>query len=516
MNVLGIPAGRIGRTALVTAALGLALASCTSTSTPPPRTAKVQRAALTTGVSATGALSAISEQNIGFPKGGQLTAVSVKVGDHVTAGQVLAAVDPFPYRQALGQAQGQLRQQQAALGKATSSPLVQGTQDSLAQAQTVLDATRNQADATASLDDAAISRAKKQLSFDGDVQDQAEHQLSKDQDACDGSPDAGSPTTTGAVAPVAAPPNPACSAVAPDKQAVTAAKRAVVADRTALESARKKKDVDEASGELAVANSQQAVVSAQNNAASASSDRPFTIDGQAGVVQTAQAAVAQAQRDLDRTTLRAPVDGTVAAVNGAVGEVLAPSSGTTALAPGSDSPIPGAGAAAAAAAGAAAASPSRPGGSQFLVLDDIHELRLVVPFGESDATQIAPAQKVNITLDAVPDLSPTGTVLSVAPSGTAISGVISYYVTITVDGSDPRLKDGLTAHAAVVTNETDNVLTVPNAAVRKDAGKSTVTVLGADGAQRSVPFTPGIVGDRSTQVVSGLQEGQQVVLPAGQ
>jgi HlyD family secretion protein len=388
---------------------------------------------------------------------------------------------------------------------------VQGAQDSLAQAQAVLDATKNQADATSSLDDTSIDRAKKQLDFDEHTLDQAEHQRSTDQDACDSSS-----AVASTVATAAGTTSPACAAVASDKSAVTAAKRAVVADKTTLASARKKKDVDEAAGELAVANAQQAVVSAQNNAASATSDRPFTIDGQAGLVQTAQAAVASAQRDLDNTTLRAPVDGTVAAVNGAVGEFLAPSSSTTALAPGSDSPIPGAGAAAGASAAAAAASPSRPGGSQFLVLDDIHEFQLVVPFGESDATQISPAQKVNITLDAVPDLTPTGTVLSVAPTGTAISGVISYYVTITVDGADPRLKGGLTAHAAVITNETDNVLTVPNAAVRKDAGKSTVTVLGADGAQQSVPFTPGIVGDKSTQVVSGLQEGQQVVLPAGQ
>ncbi len=510
---------RITTAAVVSAVLGLALASCTSTSTPPPRTATVERAALTTGVSATGALSAISEQNLGFPKGGQLTVVSVKVGDHVTAGQVLASVDSFPYKQALAQAQGQLKQQQAALGKATSSPVVQGAQDSLAQAQTVLDATKNQADATSSLDDTAIDRAKKQLDFDQHTLDQAEDQLNDDQDSCgSSSSDSSSSSSTSAslTSPVATVVNPACSTVASDKSAVTAAKRAVVADKTALASARKKKDVDEAAGQLSVANAQQGVVSAQNNAASTASDRPYTIDGQSGLVQTAQAAVAQAQHDLDNTALRAPVDGTVSAVNGAVGEFLSPSTGTTALAPGSDSPIPGAGAAAAASAGAAAASPSRPGGSQFIVLDDIHQLQLVVPFGESDATQISPNQKVHITLDAVPDLTPAGTVVSVAPTGTAISGVISYYVTISVDGGDPRLKAGLTAHAAVVTNETDNVLTVPNSAVRKDAGKSTVTVLGADGAQKAVPFTPGIVGDQSTQVVAGLQEGQQVVLPAGQ
>ena len=450
--------------------------------------------------------------------------MEVKVGDHVTKGQVLASVDAFPYRQALAQAQGQLKQQQAALGKATSSPVVQGTQDSLAQAQAVLEATKNQADATAALDDTAIDRAKKQLDFDEHTLDQAEHQLDSDQDACGIlvlllclllGHSSSSLMSTAVAAASAVTTNPACSAVTSDKSAVTAAKRAVVADKTALASAQKKKDVDEAAGELAVANAQQAVVSAQNNAASASSDRPFTIDGQAGS--------SRPRRPLSRrpsTTWTTPRSAPRPTARWQRSTARSASSSPPAPAPRRWL--------------RAATRPSRvpvrrrarrrarprrrrpPGGSQFLVLDDIREFQLVAPFGESDATQITPAQKVDITLDAIPDLTPTGTVLSVAPTGTAISGVISYYVTITVDGSDPRLKDGLTAHAAVITNEIDNVLTVPNAAVRKDAGKSTVTVLGADGSHNRCRSRRGSSATRTRRSSPAWQEGQQVVLPAGQ
>jgi HlyD family secretion protein len=494
---------RILLTSAATVLAGLVLVSCTSTSTPPPPTAKVERAALTTGVSATGALTAITEQNLGFAKGGQLTKVMVAVGQHVTAGQPLATIDPFPYQQALAQQKANLAQQQATLARLTNSPAVQGSQDSLAQAQKVVDATQNQADATAQADSVAVDRAHHQLDFDNDTLDQARQQQSDDENSC-GDPSAMTAST-----------NPACAAVAQDKAAVTAAEKAVVADKTAIDTAEQKQSVDQASGQLAVANAQQGVVTAQNNAASASSDRPFNLDAQSALVASAQAAVDQAQRDLDRTTLTAPVDGTISALNGAVGEFLPPSASITAQAPGSGAPIPGAGAASAALAGAAA-SPGRPGGTQFIVLDDIHQFQLVVPFGESDAAQIQPNQKVDITLDAVPDLMGAGTVVSVAPSGTAISGVISYYVTVAVDTVDPRLKDGQTAHAAVVTHETDNVLTVPNAAVHRDGGKSVVTVLGGDGTQQPVTFTPGIVGDQRTQVVSGLQEGQEIVLPAGQ
>ena len=81
-----------------------------------------------------------------------------------------------------------------------------------------------------------------------------------------------------------------------------------------------------------------------------------------------EAAVRQAQHDLDDTVLRAPVDGTVSALNGAVGEYVAASSGTSALAPGSAAAIPGTGGVSAAAATSAVA---RPGGTQFLVLDGV-------------------------------------------------------------------------------------------------------------------------------------------------
>ena len=104
--------------------------------------------------------------------------------------------------------------------------------------------------------------------------------------------------------------------------------------------------------------------------------------------------------------------------------------------------------------------------------------------------------------------------LSVAPSGTAISGVISYYVTVVLNEADPRLRDGQTARATVVTQQLDNVLSVPNAAVRRQGGQSTVTVVGAGGDQRTVTFEPGVVGAERTQVLSGLFDGQEVVIPA--
>ena len=294
------------------------------------------------------------------------------------------------------------------------------------------------------------------------------------------------------------------------------AERQVESSRTSLEAAKQKQDVDAASGQVSIENSRQGVVTAQNTLDSSSTERPFNIEEQRAAVLNNEALVRQAQRDVDDATLRAPVDGTVSAINGTVGEYLSASSGTTALAPGSDAAIPGTDSQSGgtnAAAGVATAS--RPGGSQFMVLNDINRLQVVLPFEESDATQIQPNQNVTVGFDAIPDLTRNGTVLSVAPSGTAISGIISYYVTVVLTEGDPRLKDGQTARATVVTQQLDNVLSVPNVAVRRLGDRSEVTVVGPNGEQRPVTFQPGVVGAERTQVLSGLFDGQEVVLPGG-
>jgi hypothetical protein len=67
----------------------------------------------------------------------------------------------------------------------------------------------------------------------------------------------------------------------------------------------------------------------------------------------------------------------------------------------------------------------------------------------------------------------------------------------------------------VVTNQVEDVLTVPNSAVRKRGDQSSVTIVDADGVQQQVRFQAGLVGDDRTQVISGLKEGQQVVLRDG-
>ena len=524
--------------------LTLSLPACTSGQGPADvRTDTVTRGTVTNGVTASGSLSAVGTENLGFAQGGKLTSVRIKVGDHVVAGQVLARIDDAALRRTLTQQKANLAAQEALLGKIALSPGVAGSQDLLSQSKRILAATKGQVSATRTADAVAIHRARRQLIDDKAARKQAESALRSIRSACKASGGAGavsaplsaladralaqiqSGDTAGAAqtlaqlsaalngAAAAGDAASACSQVLTAASAVGAAKQKIIGSRTALTAAEQKMNVDAAAGQLSIRSSEQGVVTAQNSANSASSDQPFTVDQQRALVTTAESQVRAARQDLHDATLRARSDGTVTVVNGAVGEYLSPSAGTSALAPGSSAAIPGAtSAGAGSAAGPAAAT--RPGGSQFLVVSGVDRLQAVLPFEESDAAQIRPGQLVSLNFDAVPDLTERGAVVSVAPSGTVIAGVVSYYVTVRPGHPDKRLKDGQTVRATVATAERKDVLSVPNAALHHQGDTTTVVVVESNGDQRTVTIQPGTVGADRTEIRSGLEEGQRVVVPS--
>jgi HlyD family secretion protein len=516
---------RVGAGAVALALAG-ALSSCSGgQAAAPPTFDTVSRGSVSTGVSASGALAATSSEQLGFAQGGKLTSVKVKVGQRVEAGDVLATIDSKTARETLKQAEANVEAQGAALGGAADNPAVQSASSSLAQAREVVSRTGRQTDATQDADSAAITRAKKQKSTDEDAKDDAEDAVDDVQDACDrakstakdtaeaAAADPANPVAATAAASAASAATTVCGGVGTAQAGVTAAKQRVVGDETTVVAAEQKKKVDGAAGRLACANAEQGVVTARNAYNAAVAARPHTLDQQQAVVDAAQAQVDAAQKTVDDATLRAPRAGTISAVNGNKGEYVTASTGTSALAPGSGAAIPGAsGAGAASAAGAA--SPTRPGGTQLIVLSGLDQLQVVLPFEESDAAQIKKGQAVEVQLDAVPGLQAKGTVVSVAPSATPISGVLSYYATVSLDARDPRERDGQTARATVLTQQREDVLTVPNSAVRQQGGATTVVVYEPSGDQRTVSFEAGVVGDDRTEVVSGLNEGDRVVVPS--
>ena len=535
------------------AAVSLALvvasvtAACGSTAPAPP-TARVERGQVSTKVSASGALAAVTSQNLGFAKAAQLVEVDVKVGDTVRAGQVLAREDPFNFQQLVNQQQAQLNQQVALLDKLVRSPTVSGNKDSLDQAKKILDATKDNADAVHDKDQNAVFRARQARDF-------AQHQYdvawrtyrqhgctgikplsSKSSAASTDSTDASDTSDTSdtsgtsssgtsgmsgmSTGPLSGLTSMTSACMDTDKTTLTTAITSLLTARTNYDAAKHTLDVDDTNSRISVENARNSVVTAQNTLDQNRSDKAPDIAAQAALVANGRALVANAQRDLDNTVLYAPIAGTISSITGAVGEYVGAGGGTSALAPGTDAAIPGVGAAAtsdqSSASASGAPSATRPGGSAFMVLNNINTFQVVVPFEESDAAKVAPNQKVEVTFDALPDLTRDGTVLSIAPGGVDISGVTNYYATILLTDTDPRLKTGQTAEAGVLVADLENVLVVPNSAVIKQGGRSFVNVPGPDGKPTQAPFQPGLVGDDNTQVLSGLTEGQEIQLPQAQ
>lgn len=514
----------------IVAAVGavLALAACSGEAAPPP-VVRVDRGLVATTVSASGSLVAITEQNLGFAEGGQLAEVLVSVGDRVQAGDVLARLENFDLEQALEQSRAQLDQARANLAKITGANSVEQAQASLDQAYSILSATEEQVEATNSANDVATERARVQLDFDRDQLDRAQDQLARDRAGCSSSP---APTTTKPAAPSSSPsllegsstgsstgsapvtvtPDPECEAIPADETAVQQARGTVIASETALDTAEQRENVDEASGRLSIENARTSIVTAQNTLDQAGSDRPADTDAQEAQVRDAEASVALAQRDLDDTALRAPVAGVVSQINGAVGEFVGAASGTTSLAPGSSARLPGV-----TDSSSTGASAATGGGGAFLVLNDVDSFQLVVPFEESDAARVQPGLAVDVTVDAVPGISVPASVLAVAPTGADVSGIVNYYATVVLNRTDPQLRDGQTADAAVRVESVENVLRVPSSTVRTEDGRKVVTTPGVDGGDPvTTPFSGGAVGDEYTEVKSGLREGQEVLLPQAQ
>jgi macrolide-specific efflux system membrane fusion protein len=97
---------------------------------------------------------------------------------------------------------------------------------------------------------------------------------------------------------------------------------------------------------------------------------------------------------------------------------------------------------------------------------------------------------------------------------TVVSNVVTYNSIISFDSAPASVKPGMTANVSVITASKDNVLSVPSAAISTSGGQSTVTVRG-NGKDQVTPVQTGLKGDGTTEIVSGLNEGDQVVMSVG-
>lgn len=204
------------------------------------------------------------------------------------------------------------------------------------------------------------------------------------------------------------------------------------------------------------------------------------------IVSQKETALADAKETLSDYTIRAPFDGVVATVDVKKGDTV--------------------------------------GGDATIATVITNNQIAVVSLNEIDAASVKVGQKATLTFDAVTDLTLTGHVSAVDAIGTVSSGVVSYGVTIAFDTQDDRVKPGMSTTAAIVTNIKQDVLTVPNAAVKSNAGGNYVMVPSqpAGGAAsgssedgvtvKQQAVVAGLSDDDYSEIVSGLSEGDTVVV----
>ena len=146
-------------------------------------------------------------------------------------------------------------------------------------------------------------------------------------------------------------------------------------------------------------------------------------------------------------------------------------------------------------------------------LVDTSEIELRGFIDEIDVAMVQLGQEANVLLDALPDEEINGRVTFISPIGTIRAGVVSYETTITLENPVAGLRDGMSATAEVVIERRDDVLWIPNRAIRGTWENPTVVVL-VDEQEEEREITLGLSDGINTEVLSGLEEGEKVVLPA--
>jgi RND family efflux transporter MFP subunit len=150
----------------------------------------------------------------------------------------------------------------------------------------------------------------------------------------------------------------------------------------------------------------------------------------------------------------------------------------------------------------------------FITLGNLDDLQVQAMFTQSDVRFLKDGQKATITFATRPGETYSGKVTHIDPTATTTGRLVRYGVTIDLGNRPARLLLGQSATVQVLTGQADGALYVPSQALRTSGdGTTTVTVQnGGRQVRRTVKL--GVRGDQYIQIVSGLTDGDQVVLRA--
>ncbi|MEA3207171.1 MAG: HlyD family secretion protein [Chthoniobacter sp.] len=169
-------------------------------------------------------------------------------------------------------------------------------------------------------------------------------------------------------------------------------------------------------------------------AAQADLDSAFASLHQAeATVQIKEANLEKARVDLERCTIKSPIDGTVISRSVDVGQTVAATMNAPVL---------------------------------FTIANDLTKMQIDAAVAEADVGTVEKGQTVDFSVDAFPYRTFHGTVEQVRNAATTVQNVVTYDVVISVDNPDLKLKPGMTASVSIIVAQRDDVVKVTNAALR--------------------------------------------------
>lgn len=135
----------------------------------------------------------------------------------------------------------------------------------------------------------------------------------------------------------------------------------------------------------------------------------------------------------------------------------------------------------------------------------------VIPMGEEDIMKVQEGQNATLSIDAIPNKTYKGTVSRLDTIGTKNQGVISYNVYISLENDDANVHPGMSLDADIITKRLPSIVSVPNASVKPYKGGKAVRTL-KNNEIVYIPVEVGIIGKERTQILKGIQEGQEVIV----
>ena len=427
-----------------------------------------QRGVVQSTVSGTGNVEAGADLDVNFQASGTLSKVYVKVGQHVSKGQLLATLDQTSALLTLDQAENNLT----------------AAQDQL----------------TAAEDDSSTSSTATGTSLTGSSQAAEFVTYQTKRKTTTPTSTTTTPTSTTPTRTTPTTTTPTRTTTRPQTTTTTAA--------------------TSGSGGSRSGGSGSSGSGSGGSGSSSTTSSAGSIPSAQASVDSAQASVHSAEEGLANTKLYAPTAGTIVSLASLQpGDSVTAGSTSSSSASSSSSSSPSATGATGTTAGSlggsgsngsTGSSSSSGGSSSFAEIVNTSKMTMTVAFSESDVSSLKVGQSATVTLDALTGVELGAHVTSISTVGTTSSSVVSYDATLTLDQRDSRVKPGMSASASVIVKQAQGV-TVPNAAITGTGSLATLNVV-KDGKKISQQVVVGLKGDSRTVIISGLQAGDQVAL----